>query len=267
MEKRCLFSIGQRFFIILNYHKSFQKIERSLLKINLCMRALFLIVVCIILAVQANAQKKEFSLTAQTGLFRFAGSGTDNSTFLNVGSNTYTNNPYGNSSAFSFGVGVNFQKVTSQNVIFGLQLKYESLASKIILERAEGDIAEPLLSGRTIFRNNFISLTPVLGKRFELIKNQKTDILVGLDFSKSIQSTERYSGTTTLGEKISGTKERDILSFDVRPSIQLTQYFGKMGISIGYVYGLANYRSNLAGKTNGASVRYFYTGVVYTFKR
>ena len=126
----------------------------------------------IILLVSAQfclGQQRQFSFQLNSGLFSFGGSSASETSFFNVGDgNTisgYTNNPYGKNSSFSYGLGVQAQKITPKNFIYGLQLSYESLSSKLTIDNAYGEITWTVEDGETVLTNNFINLFPSVGQR------------------------------------------------------------------------------------------------------
>src|SRR5690606_25964834 len=101
--------------------------------------ALFLFVSSIPLL--SNAQQSEIRASLNTGFYSYRGDGAESVSRIN--GTTYTNNPYGSKGGLSYGLSLNARKVTKSNFIFGADLGYEMLRSKVKLEYSDviGDIA------------------------------------------------------------------------------------------------------------------------------
>ncbi|MEQ8809368.1 MAG: hypothetical protein RIE59_09900 [Imperialibacter sp.] len=215
-------------------------------------------------------QKREFSFQVNSGLFSFGGELASSTSFMNISDvrniSDYTNNPYGSNSSFSYGVGVQFQQLTSNNFIYGLQLSYESLSSKLTIDNAYGEITWSVKDGKTILTNNFINLFPSIGQRFKILNGLESDLLFGFDFGIGLSSIEKYSLTSNQGHGISGTNEREIPNIDFRPRIEFINYYKNFGLSIGYSYGLTNYQSGLDGGDKEAKARYPRFGLNYRLR-
>jgi hypothetical protein len=88
------------------------------------MKRLLLTLMALLTGMHLYAQKIEVSAQAYSGLFHFGGkSATANSTVaqasLTGDPNNYTNNPYGNRNAFSYGIGAQVQAVSKSGFIWG----------------------------------------------------------------------------------------------------------------------------------------------------
>lgn len=210
-------------------------------------------------------QKKQITFQVNSGLFTFGGKSVSSASFMNMSDvgniSDYTNNPYGNRSSFSYGVGIQFQQLTRNNFIYGLQLSYESLSSKLTIDNAYGEINWSVENGKTVLTNNFINLFPSIGQKVKLFKGVDSDFLFGSDLGIGLSSTEKYSLTTNQGHKISGTNERELPNIDFRPRIEFVNYYKNFGLSIGYSYGLTNYQSGLDGGDREAKARYLRFGL------
>jgi hypothetical protein len=178
----------------------------------------------------------------------------------------YTNSPYGKNSSFSYGFGIQFQQMTAKDFIYGLQLSYESLSSKLTIDNAYGEIVWSVKDGKTILTNNFINIFPSIGQRLKLFNGIDSDFLLGFDFGIGLSSTEKYNLTSNQGHRISGTNERDIPNIDFRPRIEFINYYKNFGLSIGYSYGLTNYQSGFEGGDREAKARYLRFGLNYRLK-
>jgi hypothetical protein len=216
------------------------------------------------------AQKGQISFHLNSGLFSFGGSSAAESSFLLISDvstiSSYTNNPYGMSSSTSWGFGVQIQKVTKKNFLYGIQLGYESLSSKLDLDYAYGEITWFADEGETILTTNFFNIYPSIGQRFKLFKGVDTDVLAGFDFGIGLSSKEHYSLTTNQGDEISGTNDRDTPNLDFRPRIEMVNYYKSFGFTIGYSHGLTNYQAELDGANREVFSRYLRLGLSYRLK-
>ncbi len=208
----------------------------------------------------ALAQQTQISFQAGSGLFSFGGESATRTSFINLGGtpsiSSYTNNPYGESSGFSYSFGVQLQKFAPGNFIYGLQLSYESLASRLSIDYASGDIPWVVREGETILRSNFINLFPSIGQRVNLIKGIDSDFLLGADLALGLSGKEKYNFTTTEGDESSGSNSRDIPNLDFRPRIEFVNYYKNVGLSIGYSYGVRNFQDGLDGANREVYSRY-----------
>lgn len=227
-----------------------------------------------ILLLTANlciGQKSQFSFQLSSGLFSFGGkSATSTSSYHSSDVPTTvpssTDNPYGNRSSFSYGVGVQFQQVTVSHFIYGLQLSYESLSSSVTVDRIYGEIAGPgfsvIADAKTVLTNNFINLSPMFGRRIKIFNNIESDLLLGCDFGIGLSSKERL----IVGNDSANPLEREIPKMDFRPRIECISYYKNFGLSVGYSYGQTNYRANLIGSDLEVKARYLRFGLHYRLK-
>lgn len=214
------------------------------------------------------AQKKEITFQASSGLFPFGGESATRTSFVKISDigSDYTNNPYGENSSFSYGFGIQFQRLTSGSFIYGVQVSYESLSSKVTIDNASGEITWTVEEGKTILTNNFINLFPSIGQRVSLFNGVDSDFLVGTDFGIGLSSNEKYSLTSNQGDEISGRNERKIPNLDFRPRIEFVNYYKGFGLSIGYSYGLTNYQSGLSGGNKQVNARFVRFGLNYRLR-
>jgi hypothetical protein len=212
-------------------------------------------------------QQQQLSFHINSGLFSFGGSSATETSFINVSDvlsePSYTNNPYGKNSGFSYGIGFQYQKITQKKFIYALQLSYELLSSKLTIDNAYGEITWTVDEGKTILNTNFINLFPSIGQRVKLFEGIDSDFLAGFDFGISLSGKERYSLTTSQGDEMSGTNERDTPGIDFRPRIEFANYYKNFGLSIGYSHGLTNYQAVLDGSDRDVKSRYFRFGFSY----
>lgn len=215
----------------------------------------------------SDGQSNEISIHANSGFFSFGGPSSTESSFINISDvssiPSYTDNPYGKSSGPSYGVAIQYQHRAKNNLIFGVQGGYEKLSSRTKLDAAYGEISWSLTEGQTILTHQFINFYPYIGRRFEFTSQIKSDLMAGFDFAWCITSNEHYEFTTSAGKTDEGVTERDKPTLDFRPRISFTTYYKRLGISLGYSLGLADYMWGMDGGENGAYSKYLRLGVVF----
>lgn len=218
------------------------------------------------------SQKNQVSFHANSGFFSFWGASPEGTSFVNAGSANgynycYTNNPYGTSGGFSYGLDVRFQRVTRRNFIYGVQAGFESLSSKTTIDAVSFQgVTLDVNEGKTILTNNYINLFPSIGQRLKLFQPLESDLIVGFDLGLGLSSTEHIDATTVQGEEFSATNDRDIPGVDFRTRIELVNYYKSFGLSIGYSRGLTNYQPEMAGANKESKTRYFRLGLCYRLK-
>ena len=104
-----------------------------------------------------------------------------------------------------------------------------------------------------------------MGKRYEILNGILTDIKLGLDFGVCLSIKEEFNLKSIQGDNVSGSLDIDKPQVDYRPRLEVVNYFRKIGLSIGYSYGLTNYKS-LYGSTMDVKSRYFRLGLSYLIK-
>lgn len=231
------------------------------------LRLALIFIACVLIGNKSIAQKHQFSVHLNSGFFSFGGASASATSFLNVSDvssiPSYTNNPYGTKSGFSYGAGIQYQRISREEIIYGIQLGYESLSSRIDLDHAAGEFMWNVDDGKTILANTFVNVFPSLGKRINAGGNIDIDVLLGCDFGFGLASVEQYSVTNDQGLEMSGDYDRDIPTVDFRPRVEMINYFGNFGVSIGYSLGLTNYQAGLDGADREARSRYLRLGLSY----
>ena len=224
------------------------------------MRVVLIFILSAFFTVKVIGQYNEFSIHVTSGLFSFGGSDAASSTFLffNTPISPSTSykvvNPYGTNSGFSYGFGFQAQRLTKSNYIIGLQTCYESLSSKVKIDSAmtfnsNGVFINYKVSdGKTILTHQFLNFQPYFGKRIKIFKEVKTDLTLGLDIGVCLNYKEHTTGTYSQGNKFDITnyelfKPTDAPKsiFDLRPRFEFKNYYKKIGLTVGYSYGLTNY--------------------------
>ncbi|RXF71940.1 hypothetical protein [Arcticibacter tournemirensis] len=219
------------------------------------MKLLILVSFFTVCTLSLLAQKTEYSVHAQTGLFHFGGKSAEKSSFIN---SSYTNNPYGTGSSFSYAFYFQVQRITKKNTIWGLQSGYELLASRIKIDEVYIDDMIFKSDGHTSLRNQFILVHPYAGHRFNF--GIPLDISVGPDLGIGLKSMEKG---TVPDFNLQIKNERDIPAVDARIRINATAYHKSMGFTVGYSYGTINYQANMIGAEPETYSRFLRIGLSY----
>jgi hypothetical protein len=231
------------------------------------MKRLIPLLVAIFFLHSGHAQSSELTVHVNSGLFSFGGASAEKHSFVSIGSSARpsggTNNPYGRRSGGSYGIGLQFQRTTSVRFLFGVQIAYESLASRIDIDNVYGKVNWTVEEGSTRLRNQFVNFYPFAGGRLEIIEKLRTDIGLGFDLGLCLSSTEHGKIKISRGEVITTLMERSKPDIDVRPRVQLTNYYGRVGLSLGYALGLTNYTSRMIGANRTNESRYARIGLSY----
>lgn len=204
-------------------------------------------------------------------MFSFSGQSSESSTFINYNltkDEGYTNNPYGSKKGLSYGISVNINRIAKNNVIFGIDLGYELLRSKIDIERVleyNGTTNQMIeATGKTYLNNSFINLLPTIGYRFSTSK-LTFDLSGGIDFAYCLTTTEEGYATSET-KKYTTKRDKKTIDTEFRPRIQIGIYKHKIGIYFGYSKGLKNYKSEYVGGTNEAFGNILRFGIKYRIK-
>jgi hypothetical protein len=217
-------------------------------------------------------QKTEFSVSLNSGLFKFTGQSAVRNSFINYSNSTnngYTNNPYGSNVGLCYGLSANLKRVTKYNLILGFDVGLETLRSKVFIDRISGftgtSTYEYPATGKSFLNNDFVNIYPSIGYRINL--NQiSLDINGGFDLAYGFKSTETGDAIATNGTGFITSLERHITTSDIRPRIQLSIAYQKTGIYIGYSEGSANYMAGMVGGTNESFGRLIRFGLSYRVK-
>lgn len=197
----------------------------------------------------AFGQKTEFSVALNSGLFSFGGTSAASTSFINANPSqviNYTNNPYGSKNGFGLGLSANTKRITKGGFIMGLDFGYERLSSKITIDRVAITSTGEAATGKTNLNFDFLNLNPNLGYRFNA-GNTSFDLTGGFDFGFVLKATEKGKATTASGTTYTTDRDRKTLRTDIRPRVQLTTNYKKVGVYVGYSYGLSNYMEGYIG--------------------
>ncbi len=209
------------------------------------------------------AQKIEIVVQANSGLFHYAGtSSTGTSAFNSSGGNPaqyYTNNPYGAKNGFSYGFGIQAQRVSKSGFIAGLQAGYDLLRSKVTIDRIIplvyfyntllpfDYVPYPTpVQGQTFLTDQSINVSPYLGYRLK-IKKIKIDLLPGIDLAFNINSYDKGKATGNDGTIYQTNLKLSNAPTDIRLKFRIAAAYKKLGITAGYAHGLTNLDKNTTG--------------------
>lgn len=231
------------------------------------MRILGLLLLQLLFIASAYGQSIEFSAHLNSGLFSFAGETATESSFIIVddvggSESNYTNNPFGSNNAVSYGLAGQFLRVTSGDVVFGLQTGFELLRSSVQINSVNTPFTSSPASGNTILRHSFINVHPKVGYRSS-IQDFNIDITVGPEVGFLLGSKEFGKAGLDNGNTVKTETERTVSGNDYRLRSSLSVNHKKWGLSIGYSHGLRNYKGSTLGTSNRAYSRFIRFGISY----
>ena len=203
--------------------------------------------------INAFGQKTEFTGSLNSGLFAFSGLSAWSTTSINwddLTNSGYTNGSYGSKSALCYGISINVKRVTKRNFLFGIDLGYETLRSKIKIDRIDGYTGNSTYqysaTGKAIMNSHCLNFNPFLGYRIKS-GDISFDITPGFDIGYSLSATEQGNATATNGIKYSVSQDCKTIGVDIRPAFKVSAKYKKVGIYSGYSYGLLNYEMWVKG--------------------
>jgi hypothetical protein len=217
----------------------------------------------------ASGQKTELNVCLSSGLFSFTGGATASRSFINYDEtkNTgYTNNPYGSGKGLCYGLGLNLKKISARHVILGIEIGFENLRSKMLIDGVSAFTMDSsygyAASGKTFLANNFIDLFPSLGYRYKAAE-AAIDLNGGFDAGFLMSTTEHGKASAANGKEYITDRDRTNNKIDIRPRIQLSLTWHKIGAYLGYAVGLANYTYKGGGDVTAKLIRF---GLSYQLK-
>ncbi|QIP14191.1 outer membrane beta-barrel protein [Spirosoma aureum] len=234
------------------------------------------LVVLLLITIQTTnlsvGQSTESILALNSGLFSFHGVSAEKNSQINLASNGstgYTNNPFGAKNGLSYGLSYQIQHITRGNFMTGISIGYENLRSKLTIDRVNGydntGTFQEVVAGQTYLSNNLINAFPFLGYRLK--RNQfSIDLIGGLDIGYLLSSREKGEATGINGKTYSTSLDRTGLKTDLRPRVQVSGFYGRIGVYAGYAYGLRNYRSGWVGGRNECNAELIRFGILYKLK-
>jgi hypothetical protein len=232
------------------------------------MKNIFLSFFLLLFINSIHGQKTEFGIALNSGLFSFKGLSTTDVSAINYSDRTnsgYTNNPYGSKMGLCHGISANIKRVNKKNFIVGFDLGYETLRSKVNIDRVYSNSSIPAI-GETFLNLKTINSYPFLGKRFNA-KSFSFDVMAGLDFAYILSANEKGSAITNNDVVYETSRDRTNINLDIKPRIQFGLNYRKTAIYVGYSYGLANYHSGYDGAlVNDSHSEMIRFGLMYRIK-
>jgi hypothetical protein len=230
----------------------------------------FLIIITLFALVQLSyGQKTELNFNAYSGLFSFRGGGATSNSWITAYTpsipGTYTINPYGKKSDFSYSFELQGQRISRSKNIYGLGVGFETLKSKVNIDTVNGgDFAyfKVAANGKTVLENTFITLNPFVGRQY-FYQKMRFDLLAGIDIAFCLKSKEVGKATTNDKDYIMVENDKAKPSIDLRPRIQIQTRIKKFGFVAGYSLGLTNYQSQNKPKAYSSFLR---VGLSYQLK-
>ena len=219
-------------------------------------------------ATAACAQQTELSLHLTSGGAAFRGASAASTSFLNISDvnsiPSYTIDPYGSRPGVAYGVAGQVQRDTKNRLLVGAQAGYEVLNSRVSISNVftHGSDAGTSVSGHTTLANHFINLHPFIGHRF-LVSKVDLDLTAGPELGllrRSHETGEASNDSYTYTTDLDRSKS---ISADLRARLNLTAYYQRFGLALGYSRGFSNYKSGYVGGVNEAYLQAFRVGVVY----
>jgi hypothetical protein len=212
------------------------------------MKKFFIYCISLICINIASAQNSEYSVSLNSGLFSFYGSGTESVSNLNFnseGTHGYTNNLYGSNFALSVGLSASAKRITKYRIILGLDLGYEILRSKTELDHVWNGESSIPVNGQTYLTLNVVNIFPQLGYRIPF-KSFSVDLIAGIDWAYNLSAYEKADATAKDGgQKFKTDYERTTEENDLKQRYQIMVNYQKYGVYVGYSDGFYNYMSGM----------------------
>lgn len=217
------------------------------------------------LSLTALAQRTELSVFANSGLARYRGNVASSQTsmygFTNAATYTgYLDQIYGTRPGISFGGGLQWQRVTASDFVYGLQVGADVLRSNIaIIEvfyspspATSAPATREGSTGKFTLRNTSVNLNPYLGTRWRK-GHYEIDFTFGTDLGYIISLNGRGEAMTDSGLHFSSQgRVQNSHTFDVRPRAGIAVYRKKYGASVSYAHGLVSYLHAIADPSERA---------------
>lgn len=229
-------------------------------------KALSIIFLC--LAHQFSfAQKTEFKVSVNSGLYSFIGNGAESESFLNASSNSArVNNPYGSKSLLSIGGSGNLKHIAKNNFLFGGDLGIETVRSKSIITAVNVSGSNSPATGTSVLTQNFINLYPFAGYRLNAAL-LSIDFMLGADLAYAISAKQKVQANINGGASFANSYDNKIKDFDFRPRAQVGVNYQSITLCLGYAIGLVDYNKGaLVLGSNTVNSSYLRFGIGYKLK-
>ncbi len=235
----------------------------------------FFTIIFVAIGISASAQKIEFGVQANSGLFSFVGESAKMNTnvYYNDQSRTASfGHSFGGRNGLNLGFAGNFKWVSTFNLFFASELGFEYSKSKIAVSSLYWE-QEEAAKGKANLRLSSIYFAPTIGYRFKLNK-VNIDLGVGVDVSRLVGSSKKVLAISkesykkidfVIAEYYHNTKG---YQYDLRPHANLKIAYKQYGIFAGYSHGTTNYYKDMAGSSSVQYVtsRLWRMGISYQLK-
>jgi hypothetical protein len=226
------------------------------------------------------AQHVEYNFGAGSGLYHYLSDKSHRMSlsysFLNTSLGyrgpqiSYMNDPNGEKSGFSFQFFAGVKKVTIHNLLWGIDVEFQSLQSKKNILYVFAYDSSYASTGHCSLTNRYIDLFPYIGKRI-LIKNMYFDITGGIELAMGFFNSQQFdhaviNSTGQILQADIKLKGYGHNAMDGRFRLQsLTRFDKHWGILLGYAWGL----TNLDGQNdpNHSHSRYASIGINYVLQK
>lgn len=230
-------------------------------------RNLLLVIVTLSLSGHLSfAQKREININVSSGLFSFHGNGSTATSHINntpyTSPHTFTSNPYGKKSGFSYAIELQGKQVTKNKIIYGVGLAFENLQAKTDIDTITEDgyvYNVYRATGETKLTTTYLSLSPFIGKRL-IFNNVELDVSAGMNISAVLKSREQGSAISLdKSYQLEAKNNKQKPAIDLRPEAAINLQRNRFGLLTGYSIGLVNYhdRSQLICGGNGSNKKAF----------
>jgi hypothetical protein len=235
------------------------------------MRFIFCLIVCFSCKFLL-AQKTELYVRAGSGFFFFSGKSAvkhQNAGDAIIRSNPNTN-PYGKSPAFSATLEGVIKQLVWKSWIVGTGIGYQSLSARSSIDTLfmMGDIISSIdtmrVNASSVFRAQFINLSPFLGKRFR-IGRTTLDITAGLEFGFLVKSLEQLDFNMS-NYPLLKNRDRQPRKTDMRFRAEAAMNIKKLLFFTSYAKGLSNYYTLYLGGQPEAYSHFINIGIGYRLK-
>jgi hypothetical protein len=229
--------------------------------------------ICCLLCAFAMAQKTEWQVRANSGLFFFSGESAVKSqtAYQTLGPNyvSILSREYGKKAGLSITAGSVIQRITRGNWIFGAGLDLQLLNASSDVDSVEmtptlgGINGKVKADGESKFKGTCIAATPFIGKRFG-----KFSITAGPEFAFFLSSSEEIKYKLNSSDYVNQDKDDDLShpNMDFRFRLSLAYQIKKITISTGYAKGLTNFYKGYVGSNPEAYSNLFNIGIGYSLK-
>lgn len=220
----------------------------------------------IALTQEANAQKLEISVNANTGFSGFTGPGTANGEnyFQGTANNYYpyyVSNPFIKKLALGYGGNIQFKYVGKTGLLSGLQAGYDVTKSKnknidnylYTTEYYPLSSYLPIapiytrVDGYDVLTYGFITLDPYVGYRVKM-HQLSLDVMLGAEAGINVLSQEKVY-IPSLNAQVKTDRDKQNMDWHIKPALALN--YKRIILNASYAWGLSNYIRNTSKQITG----------------